>query len=76
MPNDLKHTEASFLPILTDSLFLRVAQMPIISGSGDFFLLTTTTLTDIQTDHYIFLKGNGVMVAILYYRTVGLSYDN
>ena len=40
LPNDLKHTEASFSAIFTDTLHLRVAQMPR-SPDLAIFVLTT-----------------------------------
>ena len=50
MPNDLKHSEASFfLPISKDSFCLQVAQMPI---SPDLAIFVLTTTTDMHTDHF------------------------
>jgi hypothetical protein len=46
LPNDLKHTEASFSMILTDLLCLQVAQMP---RSPDLVIFV---LTDRQTDRW------------------------
>ena len=40
MPKDLKHTEASFSPISTNLLCLRVAQIPI---SPDLVIFVVTT---------------------------------
>ena len=46
LPNDSKHNEASFSTISTDTLYLRVAQMPR-SPDPAIFVLTTDT-----TDHF------------------------
>ena len=40
LPNDLKHTKASFSAILTDTLYLRVVQMPRSSDLAIFVLTT------------------------------------
>ena len=47
LPNDSKHTEAGFSAILTDTLYLRVAQMP---RSPD---LAIFVLTDNDDSDYI-----------------------
>ncbi|MCG8626800.1 MAG: hypothetical protein MJE68_32960 [Proteobacteria bacterium] len=50
MPNDSKHTEASFSAILTDTLHLRVAQMP---RSPDLAIFVLTDNNDRQNRlHY------------------------
>ena len=54
LPNDSKHTEASFLAILTDTytlyMYLRVAQMP---RSPDLAIFVLTTDNDRQNRlHY------------------------
>ena len=45
MSLDLKHTEVSFLPNLTDSRCLRVAQVPRSRDMAIFVLTTTITTT-------------------------------
>ena len=40
MPKESKHTEASFLPISTDSLCLRVAQIPRSRDVAIFVVMT------------------------------------
>jgi hypothetical protein len=45
LPNNLKHNEASFTTISTDSLRLRVAQTPRSQGLA-IFVLTTDRQTD------------------------------
>ena len=40
LPNDSKHTEASFSTILTDTLYLRVAQTPRCPDLAIFVLMT------------------------------------
>ena len=51
LPNDSKHTEASFSAILTDMLYLRVAQVP---RSPD---LAIFMLTDNAADMRAEIKG-------------------
>jgi hypothetical protein len=49
LPNDSKHNEVDFLTIPTDSLYLRVAQMPR-SRDLAIFCADDRRRTDIQTD--------------------------
>ena len=46
VPKELKHTEASFSPISTDSCCLRVAQIPISQDMAIFMVTTTDRQTD------------------------------
>ena len=50
LPNDSKHTEASFLTILMDTLYLRVAQMPR-SPDLAIFVLTKDKQTTLPLAH-------------------------
>jgi hypothetical protein len=51
LPNDSRNNEAGFSTISTDSLCLRVAQIPR-SPDLAFFVLTTDRQTDTQTDRF------------------------
>ena len=62
--NDSKYNRVSLLTILTGSLCLQVAQMPI---SQDLATLALTDRTDSFTPCYACLQGNYIL--IIYYYT-------
>ena len=61
VPNNSKHTEASILLILTDSLCLRVVQMPRSEMWWFSRWQPCRMMTDIQTDHFTFMHAHGVI---------------
>ena len=63
LPNDSKHTEASFSAILMDTLYLRVVQMPRSSDLA-IFVLTTDNDGQNRLYHPSIAYARGVIIRI------------
>ena len=73
MSLDLKHTEASFSPNVTDSLCLRVTQVPRSRDKAIFMLTTTTTTRLITLPPYACEQGKNILYHQIYEEETALK---